>query len=374
MSTHPQWRRWLPAVATVSLFALMLFLAHRELAGLHLRDILAQVRATPASTVLTALLLALCGYAVLTQYDALALRYAGKPLALRDSALIAFVAYAFGHNLSLPAFTAAAVRYRLYSRLGLSVLDVGKVTVFCSLTSTLAMASLCGISLITEPQLVERATHVPAAAAVASGIGLLLLVACYLAWASASKRTLEWREFRWQPPGFAVALTQLVLGMCDFALAALVLWWLLPSDAQIGFVAFVGVYVVAVIAGMVSSVPGGLGVFESVVVLALPTVPPAALLAAMVLYRFAYYLFPLLLAAVFFAILEARTLRSTVRGLERARDSRTSELGELTPDMLLPISPRPEDVMLMVAGGPGTHSVYVPCFGNSRAITRVIVE
>jgi hypothetical protein len=58
--------------------------------------------------------------------------------------------------------------------------------------------------------------------------------------------------------------------------------------------------------------------------------------------------------------------------LERARDSRTSELGEIKPDMLLPISQRPEDVMLMVAGGPGTHSVYIPCFGNSRAITRVI--
>ena len=60
--------------------------------------------------------------------------------------------------------------------------------------------------------------------------------------------------------------------------------------------------------------------------------------------------------------------------LERARDSRTSELGEFKADTLLPISHRPEEIMLMVAGGPGTHSVYVPCFGNSRAITRPIAE
>lgn len=58
--------------------------------------------------------------------------------------------------------------------------------------------------------------------------------------------------------------------------------------------------------------------------------------------------------------------------LERVRDSRTEELGEIRADTLLPISQRPEDVMLMVAGGAGTHSVYVPCFGNSRAITRLI--
>jgi hypothetical protein len=64
--------------------------------------------------------------------------------------------------------------------------------------------------------------------------------------------------------------------------------------------------------------------------------------------------------------------RLSTKELERVRDSRTQELGTLTPDSLLPISPRPEDVMLIVAGGAGTHSVYVPCFGNSRAITREI--
>jgi hypothetical protein len=60
--------------------------------------------------------------------------------------------------------------------------------------------------------------------------------------------------------------------------------------------------------------------------------------------------------------------------IERARASRNRELGELTPDVLLPISAAPEEIMLIVAGGPGTHSVYVPCFGNSRAVTREVVS
>ena len=60
--------------------------------------------------------------------------------------------------------------------------------------------------------------------------------------------------------------------------------------------------------------------------------------------------------------------------IERARDSRTDELGELTGDTLLPISQSPDEIMVVVAGGPGTHSVYVPCFGNSRAVTRVIEQ
>jgi hypothetical protein len=67
-------------------------------------------------------------------------------------------------------------------------------------------------------------------------------------------------------------------------------------------------------------------------------------------------------------------VRLSAKEFERARDSRTAELGVLTADTLLPIAPRPEDVMIVVAGGAGTHSVYVPCFGNSRAITREIVQ
>jgi hypothetical protein len=64
--------------------------------------------------------------------------------------------------------------------------------------------------------------------------------------------------------------------------------------------------------------------------------------------------------------------RMSVKDLLRVRESRTGELGEITPDTLLTIAHKPEDIMLMVAGGPGTHSVYVPCFGNSVAITREI--
>jgi len=65
-----------------------------------------------------------------------------------------------------------------------------------------------------------------------------------------------------------------------------------------------------------------------------------------------------------------RGSRMATRDFERAVQSRRKELGEITPDTLLPIAPAPADIGIVVAGGPGTHSVYVPCFGNSRAVTR----
>ena len=62
--------------------------------------------------------------------------------------------------------------------------------------------------------------------------------------------------------------------------------------------------------------------------------------------------------------------RMAQRDFERAVQSRRAELGEITPETLLPIAPAPAGIGIVVAGGPGTHSVYVPCFGNSRAVTR----
>lgn len=66
--------------------------------------------------------------------------------------------------------------------------------------------------------------------------------------------------------------------------------------------------------------------------------------------------------------------RMSAKDLLRVQASRGKELGEIGPDTLLSISRRPEDICIVVAGGPGTHSVYVPCFGNSRAVTREIAE
>ena len=66
--------------------------------------------------------------------------------------------------------------------------------------------------------------------------------------------------------------------------------------------------------------------------------------------------------------------RMTERDLLRVKASRTAELGEIRADTLLTIAHRPEDIRVIVTGGPGTHSVYVPCFGNTRAVTREIAD
>jgi len=64
--------------------------------------------------------------------------------------------------------------------------------------------------------------------------------------------------------------------------------------------------------------------------------------------------------------------RMALKDFDRTRVSRRAELGEISAETLLPISPAPEQIGLMVAGGVGTHSVYIPSFGETRAVTRAV--
>ncbi|MCW5604736.1 MAG: hypothetical protein KIT18_09350, partial [Burkholderiales bacterium] len=66
--------------------------------------------------------------------------------------------------------------------------------------------------------------------------------------------------------------------------------------------------------------------------------------------------------------------RMSVKDLLRVHQSRAGDLGEIRPDTLLTIALRPEDIGIIVAGGPGTHSIYVPSFGHTLAVTRKIED
>jgi len=57
----------------------------------------------------------------------------------------------------------------------------------------------------------------------------------------------------------------------------------------------------------------------------------------------------------------------------RLQHTRGAELGQFSADTRIPISIKPDEVSIIVAGGPGTHSVHVPTFGHTRSVTRKIV-
>jgi len=311
------WRRWLLPAFTVLVFAIFAWLIHRELVEIRLSAILETLRSIPAASVLRAVLFTLLSYWLLGYYDVLALRYIGKPLPYARAAFTSFIAYAFGHNLGVGSFTAAAVRYRLYSGSGLSAADVAEVAVFCGVTTGIGLAALAGVAFVAAPAAGAAALHLAVPVIAVIGLLLLAIVAGYALWSLLGPAPIELFGWALRAPTPAVALPQILLAVVDLSCSAAVLWFLLPADAPVALPLFIGVYAVAITAGVISHVPGGLGVFESVIVLALPGVPAVQLAGALLAWRAVYYALPLCVAALLFGGQQALALRPRLSRLEQ---------------------------------------------------------
>ena len=359
---EPAWRRWLEPAFSVLVFALVVWVLHHALGRYHLRDIVAQLRAIPRRAVLAAAVLTAGSYSVLTLYDWLGVQYVGKRVGYARTALTSFIAYAFGHNLSLAAFTGAAVRYRLYSTVGLTTLDVATIVSVCALTTALGVSVLAGGALLLAVP-GSDALHLGHAWSKLVGLCLVGWVAGYLGWASLAREPLKAGSWALRPPGMALAASQVLVAVVDLTLASAVLYVLLPSRAGVDFVTFAGIYAVAIVGGILSQVPGGLGVFEAILLLALPNVSAPPLLGALLAYRGIYYLAPLVLAAAALAAHELSRQRSRL-----ARAGGTADA--LLAPMLRPIAPQLVGVLVFLSGAVLLVSGATPAVDTRVAALR----
>ena len=287
------------------LFSAMLWVLHRELQQYHYHDIVSQVEAISVWRLALALLLTALNYLVLTGYDALAVRYLRYPLRYGKIAFASFLGYVFSHSIGFALLSSASIRYRLYSTWGLSTGEIATVVAFTGVTFWFGVLVLGGVVFVWEPLTFPSALRLPFFHSLHPlGIIFLILVAGYLLCSAIRTTPLKIRDWEVPLPPVRLAVAQAVLSSLDWALAAGVLYVLLPTTDSLSYPLFLGIYILAQIAGVSSQIPGGLGVFETIVVLLLsPQLPAPAILGSLVVYRGVYYLLPLGVATVLLAIL-----------------------------------------------------------------------
>ena len=346
----------------VALLVLVAFWLHHLLGKYHWRDILERVQAISNTKLLRAAFFTCAGYGCLTLYDALAVRFAGARVPYPRVALISFMGYAIGHNVGFNSISGGAVRYRAYTALGLSAKQIATIIAFGTLTFFLGASVLLGVSLLSNAGMSGSVLHVNAWLARVAGGFLLVAVGAYLWLVCTRHAPLKFRKIVIPVPKPRVAFAQIGISCVDMLCATSVLYVLLPREAAIGFFAFAGVYLLALAAGAISNVPGGIGVFEFVLLLLMPSVPEDRLLGALIAYRAIYYFTPFFIALVLLGAHEVWIHRAPV-----------VRLGRVVRAFLTAVTPQAIAIAVFLAGAVLLFSGATPGLGDRLALLRNFV-
>jgi len=279
-------------------------------------EVWAYLDALPLWKVLDAVALTAAGYLVLTLYDVSALKYLKIKVPYRTTALASFAGYAISNNVGWAVISGGSVRYRVYSAAGLSAGTIAKVVVFSTTTFTLGVSFTGSVGMLIGPHPVAHLLGLPdwvvqaVAGAVLAGLAVLCVVA------AVTHKPVKLWKWRFELPSGGLVLAQIVIASVEIVISGAALWLLLPDTHGAGFMEFLGIYCAALVVAMVSHVPGGIGVFETILLLGLSAQgSPGAVLGALLAYRFVYYVLPLAVAGVMLLIWEIQAKHGPVAAI-----------------------------------------------------------
>ncbi len=293
--------RHVPALLGLGLLVAAVYTLKSSFDNLALSDVSRAIAAIPARSVWLAVGATVLSYWLLTLYDWLGTRFAGHPVPYARVSFGSFCAYALAHSLGLPVVSGAAVRYRLYAHWGLTPAEIARLIAFCSLTFGFGALTLGGGILLLAPGWVPfLGRAVPDFVFRAIGAGFWAAVIAYVTLARFVPRISIFNH-EIALPGLAMALAQVVLATVDLAFTAAIFHVLLAGAHGLGFFRFLAIYLTAYAAGLATNLPGGIGIFDTGMLLGLsPFLSTPRILGALAVFRLCYYIVPLFVAGGLF--------------------------------------------------------------------------
>jgi uncharacterized membrane protein YbhN (UPF0104 family) len=289
---------------SVVLACLAAWVLWRTFQRISVADVIEQVRAVPASTLALAALCAAGAFTTLALYEVAVVRYVKHCIGRAKPIVTALIAFPLGHAVGQAMLSGGALRYRMYTPAGFSAMEVGATVLMANLPYGLAFGLFLDLSLVLAAENLEPFFRISSQWLFALGCVGLAKDFGYLLVVLARKKPIKLGGWSVPLPSPAMTALQLLVGVIDVALVSSILYLLLPESAGLGYLPFLAVYLASVLAGVLSHVPAGLGVLESMLLLLLPDVPPEQLLAAVLMYRLIYEIVPVLLALTLWGAFE----------------------------------------------------------------------
>jgi uncharacterized membrane protein YbhN (UPF0104 family) len=313
---HGPWLKWAKRLFTLFFFVAVPVLLFLLVRNLDWNEVTHALESYKASTLALGFVVAVGSYLTYCGFDVLARRYTEHKLSVKQIVPVTFVCYAF--NLNLSSWVGGiALRYRLYSRLGLDVPTITRILSLSLVTNWLGYMLLAGF--VFAGDFIDLPEGWKIGDTTLQLIGFVLLAVCFgyfLACGFSHRRTWTIRKQKLVLPSLNQALRQACLGALNWGLMALLIYILLPEKAF--YPAVLGILLISSIAGVIAHIPAGLGVLETVfITLMQHQFSKGQLLAALIGYRVIYFLIPLMLAVVVYLVLEKRA-----KGMRRRNEAR----------------------------------------------------
>ena len=310
--THRIGLNRLGAILSLAIIGVAAFALYHILRDIEVREVVDALIHSDKHAIALAALCVGGGYFTLTFYDLFALRTIGRrDVPYRVAALGGFTSYSIGHNVGASVFTGGAVRYRIYSVWGLDAIAVAKLCFVAGLTFWLGNATVLGLGVVYTPQAASAVDQLPPWFNRSAAILILIALTVYVGWVWRSPRVIGRDDWQVTLPGGPLTLLQIGIGIVDLGFCALAMYMLVPGEPNIGFVSLAVIFVAATLLGFASHAPGGIGVFDAAMLVALWQFDKEDLLAGLLLFRLLYYIIPF---GISLAILGVREVLLMLRG------------------------------------------------------------
>lgn len=306
--------KYISHVAISAIFILAIYLLYNKLKGYSIIQIRESIDQISYTRIGLSLLLMILNYIILVGYDWLALKAIHKTLPIGKVGLVSFIGQTVSYNFGA-LLGGTSVRYRFYSAWGFSLTDIVRLVLMLAVTFWVGALGLCGIIfLITPPQIPDALIQgMPIKDVRILGLILTVMAATYLVSCFCFRKPIHIFKKEFVFPAPRIAIAQCIVAGIDIVAAAACMFVLLPGNIGISFLEFLPSYLMAQVAVVLTHVPGGVGVFELVILELTHTPQEQAVFAGVLLFRLIYYILPLLIAALLLVIYEVRQNKSMMR-------------------------------------------------------------
>jgi uncharacterized membrane protein YbhN (UPF0104 family) len=290
----------------ITVFAIAAYVLYGILRKIRIEEVGTALSNVSATQLMLAGLFVAAAYLTLTFYDYFALKSIGRSeVPYHIAAIGGFTSYSIGHNVGFTAFSGGAVRYRIYSASsGLDAIEVAKLCFIAGLTFWLGNIAVLGIGMTIHPEAASAVDQLPPLVNRIIGIALLTGLLVYTIIVSIRPRVIGRSNWSVTLPAGKLTVLQIVIGIVDLTCCALAMYVLMPAKPEIDFISLAVIFVASTLLGFASHSPGGLGVFDAAMLIALPQFGREDLLASLLLFRLFYFITPFVLSLIIIAIRE----------------------------------------------------------------------